>query len=404
MRKNWLYVIFCLLGLILFLFLYVYFTFYHMDHDKNNNAMTLTTGTAENVLAGTESIMSASQVVKDMKIGWNLGNTLDCCDFTKAGNVIQYETLWGNPVTNGQMIKKISDAGFGAVRVPVTWYDHLDEDYKIDEAWLNRVEEIVQYVLANDMYCIINLHHEEAWLKADEETAVRCEEALETVWRQIAEKFRAYDEKLLFESFNEVLDKDKNWTGVRASSYEIVNRLNQVFVDTIRKSAGYNKERYLIVKTYGASPDQGALNGFRLPADTVNDHLIVQVHTYIPLEFTWTQNEVFWTKVRNNWNDVIDKYEINLILERLNRKFVSNGVPVILGEFGAWDKNNTEERIKYAKYMVSSARQFGITCFWWDTGGDFKTQGEVKASALLNRRDLSWYYPEIVNVLIEAAK
>jgi endoglucanase len=93
-----------------------------------------------------------------------------------------------------------------------------------------------------------------------------------------------------------------------------------------------------------------------------------------------------------------------MIFERLNRKFVSNGVPVILGEFGAWDKNNTAERVKYAKYVVSSARQYGITCFWWDTGGDFKTDSEAKASALLNRRDLSWYYPEIANVLIEAAK
>jgi aryl-phospho-beta-D-glucosidase BglC (GH1 family) len=404
MRKSWLYAVFCSLGLILCFFLYVYFTFYHSDNDKKNNAMVITKGMDENVPAVTESTMTASQVVKAMKIGWNLGNTLDCCDSKKTGNVLHYETLWGNPVTSGQMIKQISDAGFGAIRVPVTWYDHLDENYIIDEAWLDRVEEVVQYILENEMYCIINLHHEEAWLNADSETEQQCEEHLETVWRQIGERFQGYGGKLLFEGFNEVLDENKNWTGTEALSYEIVNRLNQVFVNVIRQGAGFNKERCLIVNTYGASPDHDAVDNFRIPADSVENHLIVQVHTYIPLEFTWAQNEVFWTEARNNWNASKDKHEIDLIMERLNRKFVSNGVPVILGEFGAWDKNNTEERVKYVKYVVSSASQYGITCFWWDTGGDFKTQDDLKASALLNRIDLSWYYPEIVNALIEASK
>lgn len=402
MKKSWLYLLYCLLGLILCLFLYVYFTFYHNDNNKNTALFTKEMDGNVTIVRG--SSMSASQVVKAMKIGWNLGNTLDCCDFSKTGNAKHYETLWGNPVTNKQAINEISNAGFCTVRVPVTWYDHLDENYKIDEAWMNRVEEVVQYVLANNMYCVINLHHEEAWLKADEETAQQCQEHLELVWRQIADRFQKYDEKLLFEGFNEILDNDKNWTGARASSYETVNRLNQIFVDTIRSSAGYNKERYLIVNTYGASPDKDALNSFRLPADPVNDHLIVQVHTYIPLEFTWTQKEVFWTKVRNNWNDAKDKHEIDLMLERLRRKFLDNGVPVIIGEFGAWDKNNTKERAKYTEYVVSSARQYGITCFWWDTGGKYKKDEEAKASALLDREGLSWYYPEIVNALMEASE
>ncbi len=404
MRKKWLYVVFGLLGLILCLFLYVYFNFYHTGDDKKNNVSVPAKGTADNIPIVTKNTMSASQAVRDMKIGWNLGNTLDCCDFTKAGNVIHYETLWGNPITNGQMIKEVSDAGFGAVRVPVTWYDHLDGNYKIDEAWMKRVEEVVQYVLENGMYCIINLHHEEAWLNADSETEQQCEEHLETVWRQIADRFQGYGGKLLFEGFNEVLDENKNWTGTEASSYETVNRLNQVFVNVIRQGAGFNKERYLIVNTYGASPDHDAVDNFRLPADAVENRLIVQIHTYMPQEFTWTKKEVFWTEVRNNWNASKDEHEIDMILERLNRKFVSNGVPVILGEFGAWDKNNTGERVKYAKYVVSSARQYGITCFWWDTGGDFKTYGDSKASALLNRIDLSWYYREIVDALIEASK
>lgn len=354
----------------------------------------------------------AFQIVEDMRVGWNLGNTLDSTDFRKKGinsellNVtpeVYYEMYWGNPVTTEKMIEMVAKAGFGAVRIPVTYYDHFDENYQIRQEWLDRVEEVVGYVLDNDLYCIINLHHEEAWLKADKDTLEAEKEHLEIIWAQIADRFKSYNEQLLFEGFNEIRDKENNWSNADISSYEAVNQLNQTFVNTIRSSSGYNKERFLIVNTYAGSTDQDILDNFKLPEDIIEEHLIVQVHSYQPLEFTWTEDEVFWTAVRNEFDEKSDVDVINQILVKLNARFVAQGIPVIIGEFGAWSKDNVAERVKYAEYMVSASKEYQITCFWWDIGGMFPSRNDVTGPTLLNRLDLSWYFPEIVDALVKSA-
>lgn len=355
----------------------------------------------------------AFQAVNEMKVGWNLGNALDSCDYKKTGiestlidNTPEeyYETLWNNPVTTKEVIATVAKAGFGAVRVPVSYYDHMDENYQIREEWLDRVEEVVNYVLDNDMYCIINLHHEDAWLSADLEYVEENKEQLKTVWEQIAERFKTYDNHLLFEGFNEIKNKQKQWSNADPNSYKAVNQLNQVFVDTIRASTGYNRERCLIVNTYAAAVDQDTLDQFELPKDTIKDHLIVQIHTYAPLVFAWTEEQVTWTSVRDEWKKEKDESEIDKIISRLNERFVSQGIPVIIGEFAAWNKENTEDRIKYADYVVSTAKKYDIACFWWDDGGTYSSEEEISNAALLNRTDATWYYPELVDALVEAAE
>lgn len=375
------------------------------------SAMPLATMTA----AETKQTSPAFTLVRDMRVGWNLGNALDSIDFRKKGirsrlnattPEAYYETLWGNPVTTPGVIRSIAEAGFGTVRVPVTYYDHMDSNLQIRKAWLDRVETVVGYVLENDMYCVIDLHHDAgqgSWLQADPSALEAQQENLATVWKQIALRFRDYDHRLLFEGFNEIMDVKKNWTNSTSSAYNAVNQLNQTFVDTVRDTGGNNASRFLIVNPYAASADEKTIRSFRLPEDRVEHRLIASVHTYAPAAFTWTADKATWTNTYKTWNQRKGEAEIQAVLEVLKRHLIDQGIPVIIGEFGAWNKNNTSERVKYADYFVRAAGEKQITCFWWDDGGRFSSAEKVNSAALIDRYNNRWFFPEIAEALVRAA-
>ena len=162
------------------------------------------------------SFETAKDAVKNMGVGWNLGNTLDAADASKTWTTTeQHETCWGQPVTKPELLKMMKEAGFGAIRVPVTWYQEMDKDGKVKDAWMNRVKEVVDYVIDNGMYCIINVHHDtgdgKQWLHASTTTYNNVKAKYEYLWKQIAEKFKDYDQKLLFEAYNEMLDDNNHW-------------------------------------------------------------------------------------------------------------------------------------------------------------------------------------------------
>ncbi|MDO4318401.1 MAG: glycoside hydrolase family 5 protein [Lachnospiraceae bacterium] len=318
---------------------------------------------------------TASECVANMKIGWNLGNSLDCTGaWIGKSSPRNFETAWGNPVVTRELIHAVKESGFNAVRVPVTWLEKMDENGRVDEAWLARVREVVDYVLAEDMYCIVNVHHDtgggdEAWLRADSEMYENgMSEKYVCLWEQIADYFKDYDQRLLFESMNEILDRNSNWGGSDQDSYDTVNRLNQLFVDTVRSSGGNNAERNIIVLTYGASSANSQVTGFAAPTDPEKEHLIAEVHIYDPSGFCGGTDTVW---------DSADEAVIDTIFERLNREIVTGQkLPMIIGEFGAQDHTETDEytaeRAKYAAYFVAAAKKYGITCFWWDDGGSMK--------------------------------
>ena len=201
------------------------------------------------------------EAVEKMKIGWNLGNTLDTCNNIEFyGNPnstpYDYEMSWGNPITTEEMIKTVKSAGFEAVRIPVTWYEHLDENNNIDEQWMARVNEIVDYVINEGMYCIINVHHDtgtDGWLKASYTDFDSKSERFVKIWEQISARFKNYDEKLIFEGFNEMLNDNGDWSNPGDDAFEVLNYFNQLFVDTVRESGGNNEYRNLIVATYACS-------------------------------------------------------------------------------------------------------------------------------------------------------
>ncbi len=349
-----------------------------------------------NPSSGNEDIrdITGFELMADMKIGWNLGNTLDAhADYGVTLGVSQAETYWGNPVTTKAMIDAIKNAGFNTVRIPTTYMNHTGSapNYTIDEAWLNRVQEVVDYVIANDMYCIINIHHENDWLKPKYANQSECEARLEKLWTQIANRFKEYDDHLIFEVMNEprLVGDPTEWNGGTSEARQVINSYNQVCVDTIRATGGNNAERWLMVPTYAASTVSSVLNEFVLPSDPA-DKIMVSIHAYTPYDFALNTTGT---------SSFTDYYSIDSLFQTLNSKFISQGVPVVIGEFGAVNKNNDSQRETWAAYYISKASSYGIPCVWWDNG---LVSGEGELFGLLNRSTCQMYYSGIVNAMMGA--
>ena len=175
------------------------------------------------------SFETATEAIAHMKVGWNLGNTLDAHDGANAcPDIVRSETMWGQPLTRPALMTMMRDAGFGAIRIPVTWFPHMDNEGKVDEAWMKRVHEVVDYVLDAGLYCVLNVHHDTGagdahWLHANTDTYQQQHARYEYLWRQIANEFSSYGERLLFESYNEMLDRYNSWcfaTFARSGGYD----------------------------------------------------------------------------------------------------------------------------------------------------------------------------------------
>lgn len=351
----------------------------------------------------------SGEIITDINAGWNLGNSLDCYgDWItqySAGTPSDFETAWGNPVATKAMIESVKAAGFNAVRVPVTWTQHIDDSngYKIDAEWLVRVKEVVDYVIDSDMYCILNVHHDvggNSWLKASDASVKANSEKFAAVWTQIADEFADYDTHLMFEGFNEILDEDNNWVYPGKSAGNAVNTLNQLFVDTVRKTGGNNPQRCLIVNTYAAGTGGAQLDDFVIPTDTTENALMVEVHYYSPGSYC-TEISVDGNE-QDTWTVNGGKSLVDGTLFNLYDHLTSKGVPVIIGEFGAANKDNEADRAEWAGYIVENAEKYGIKCFWWDGGGKIgidSNYGYYKGMALYDRYNDEWVFPEIVKAL-----
>ena len=308
---------------------------------------------------------TAKDAVKNMGVGWNLGNTLDANDATKTWTTTaQHETCWGQPVTKPELLKMMKEAGFGAIRVPITWYQEMDTNGKVNDAWMKRVKEVVDYVIDNGMYCIINVHHDtgadsgnyKSWLKASTSSYNTNKAKYEGLWKQIAEQFKDYDQKLLFESYNEMLDEKNTWNEPvdKTDGYKAINSYAKSFVTTVRATGGNNLDRNLVVNTYSASSTAEAMKQLELPEET--GHIIFQLHSYP----NW--------KSESNAKNEIDNLISNIKSNLLNR------APVIVGEyatFTTWPANldyyATDRKVAlYAMdYFIKKTKEEGIGTFYW---------------------------------------
>ncbi len=312
------------------------------------------------------------------------------------GKSAYFESLWNNPLTTKEMITAVKTAGFNAVRVPVTYFNHTVKDtWQVDKGWLDRVQEVVDYVVDQDMYCIIDMHNDggaKAWLRVNTSDSDVVMDRYTTIWTQVANRFKNYDEHLLFQGFNDITNKAENWGYPGSEDTEWVNRLNQTFVDTVRSTGSNNKQRCLLIMPYAGSPDPQILADLTVPKDSAADRLMVAVNSYYPADFSWTLEtaDTSYTDVVD-WGTPSDIAAIEEHFSALARTASSKGVPFVVSEFGTADKDNTVARVNHASYYISSARKHNIPCFWWDAG------------SLLLRKSLTWSFPEIVDAMVNAS-
>lgn len=336
----------------------------------------------------------AFALVAGMNVGWNLGNTFDAHG---AGNSLSTEWYWGNPKTTQKMIDAIAEKGFNTIRIPVTWAEHVGTapEYKINDEWINRVQEVVDYAVNNNMYVILNTHHEpDFWMTAAPEKKDAVAAQLAAIWKQIAEHFMDYDEKLLFEGMNEnrVKGSSNEWNGGTPEERIVINELNQVFVDTVRATGGNNENRFLIISTYGNNGGYQALKELEIPED---NRIIVALHLYTPYFFTYDPAEGGY----DTW-DGSHKADIVNQAKLIDKELLKKGVPVIITEFGAVNKNNEAEVVKWLEDYMNAMNKYGIKCVWWDNG-NFAASGEK--FAIFDRRNQIWYTEKVVDKLMELA-
>lgn len=340
--------------------------------------------------------ISSAELIAEMGAGWNLGNTFDA----EGG-----ETGWGNPVTTQEMIDEVYKAGFNTIRIPTTWDGHMGEapDYTVDPEWLDRVEEVVGYALKNDMYVILNAHHEDSWVKPQYDGLDNVKAQLSALWTQVAVRFSDYGDHLIFEGLNEPRIKggQNEWNGGTEEGRDALNQLNDTFIKTVRATGGNNETRTLLITTFAAQSVPVAIENLTVPDDK---YVGVSIHAYTPYRFTYDS-------VGESWNalyfDDSCAAEIETLFGNLDKTFISKGIPVIITEYGAvtktidkdWGTTNKDEVAKWTSCYVSAAEKYGIPCVWWDNG--YHTSGN-ELFGIFNRKELSWYCPEIVEAIMDS--
>ena len=343
----------------------------------------------------------AMAFMRDMKCGWNLGNTFDAYNgYTLHVQGIEMETSWVGAKTSKKLIAAIQEAGFNTIRIPVSWHNHVDENDVIDQEWMDRVRQVAGWALDLGMYVIVNVHHDNDYhyFYPDEKHYERSAAYLSAVWTQMAEAFRDCDEHLILESMNEPrlvgTGYEWNWNKNSAEcrqAAECINRLNQLFVDIVRASGGNNATRYLSVPAYCGAPWNAADQAFQLPEDPADNRIIVEAHAYTPYNFalnTGSSDRTFDLEREKS-----KQYEITGFLTSLYDRFVKNGIPVMMDEFGALDKDgNLQARVNFAAFYVAAASARGITCVWWDNH-NFTGGGE--RFGLIRRGTMTWACPDI---------
>jgi endoglucanase len=325
---------------------------------------------------------TAAELASKIKMGWNLGNT-----FEAPGS----ETGWGSPVITEDYIKFVKQKGFNAIRIPCAWdWHHVDNraTAHISQNWMNRVNEVVGYCVSNDIYVLLNIHWDGGWL--DENINKEMQDSInakqKAYWEQIATAMRDFDEHLMFASANEPPVDN-------AEQMKILSTYHQTFINAVRSTGGKNSYRVLVIQ--GPSTDivktYNLMN--TLPKDPAANRMMVEIHNYTPFQFTLMDGDASWGKMFYYWgaghhstsqsdrnatwgeeNDQIGYFR------KMKEKFVDKGIPVLMGEYGAYRRNGGSYVPKdlethnnavdyWITFVTKQAKAYGVLPFWWDTGG-----------------------------------
>ncbi len=320
---------------------------------------------------------TAQQIAAQMTLGWNIGNTLEA-----TGS----ETSWGNPKVTPELIQTVKANGFDAIRIPAAWNQYADPvTAEIDPAWLARVKEVVQYCIDEDMPVLLNIHWDGGWL---EENISRDKQAQNNAkqkafWQQIATYLRDFDERLIFASANEPnVDDEEQMTVLMA--------YHQTFIDAVRATGGKNAYRILVVQ--GPRTDIEKTNHLwaQMPVDTLPDRLMLEVHFYTPFNFagltkdeSWGNQFYYWGEGNRSSTDTTrnptwgEEDEVDRLLALMKTQFIDEGIPVVIGEYGAIRRENLsgeqlelhrKSRKYYLQYVTQQSRKHGLIPFYWDNG------------------------------------
>ncbi len=368
---------------------------------KSTESSTDTTKANENKpsqTAGKMRNITSQQLVEDMTFGWNLGNTLDVCqadrdgdgkinEHVEAGEKVD-ETLWGNPKATKELFTSLKKNGVNAVRIPVTWRDHMDSDGNIDREWMDRVQQVVDYAYSQGMYVIINVHHDGggdpkfgAWIieesQKDYNTFLK---KYKNVWKQIAERFKNYSDYLIFESMNEV-EFDTLYNKNKADAYNLINKINQDFVDIIRATGGNNAKRHLLIAGYYTDIERTCDSLYKMPDDKAG-RCILSVHYYTPWDFCTCDR-------KHTWGTNSEVRQMETLIGKMKKNFVDKGIPVIIGEYAA-SGSDLSSCIFFIEKLNKLCSDYGIATFIWDSGRQ------------VNRKTYKWRTPQYLEALKRA--
>lgn len=334
--------------------------------------------------------LTALELVQLMGNGTNLGNTMEACD-TNIGSKFSdiptyYETCWGQPETTQEMIRGMKEAGFDTLRIPVAWMTNAttlatDGDYTIAPEYLDRVQEIIDWALAADMFVIVNDHWDGGWYgmfgSESEQTRNEAMEAYKGMWKQLAERFAEYDYHLIFEGANEEIGARFDENSIYCSDsiqsylsddekYELANKVNQAFVDTVRATGGNNASRFLLIPGFGTNIANTCDDRFVMPSDSVKDRLLISVHYYDPWSYCGDgQSSVKWGT----------KSDITYMVDTLAQmtKFTEQGVGVVIGEYGVLYATKVQDNTElYHQVFLSLCDKYNYTSCLWDCSAFYK--------------------------------
>lgn len=330
--------------------------------------------------ADTQGVEStAVQIASKIKIGLNIGNTLEAMGGKS-------ETYWGNPKITKEFVAAVKQMGFSAIRLPVSWDQYANQNTaEIDPNWLNRIKEVVQYCVDNNLYVIVNIHWDGGWLENNVTSIKQAQNNAKqkAFWEQIATHLRDFDEHVLFASANEPNVET-------AEQMAVLLSYHQTFVDTVRATGGKNTQRILIVQ--GPSTDIEKTNTLmtKMPTDSIANRLMAEIHFYSPWNYTgmtkdesWGNQFYYWGKGFHSTTDTThnptwgEEAYVDQQFKLMKTQFVDKGIPVLLGEFGTGVRKNLtgadlqlhlNGRAYYFNYITKQALANGLLPFYWDIG------------------------------------
>lgn len=321
--------------------------------------------------------ISTTELVHDMGIGINLGNTMEACgDWINGSSISDYEKAWGSPLVSKEMIEGMAKEGFGVLRIPVAWSNMMQQDgtYTINPELDQRVHEIVDWTIGSGMYAIINIHWDNGWVNKFPENKDESMKRFKRMWTQIADSFKDYGDFLIFECQNEELGWETIWnpwggTQGKAESYALCNEINQAFVDVIRASGGNNPKRHLLISGYNTGIDRTCDAYFKMPDDPAN-RMAISVHYYSPAGFAILEEDADWGKATPTWGSDQDYASLRSEMDMMKNAFADKGIPVIIGEYGCPTKNKEPESVRrFLTAVCQEAYSRGLCPVLWSTPG-----------------------------------